>query len=53
MARGRPGHFQWLVFDTDQMFFILKSILFLILCRVRQGCLLFLRLDTWFMVTQL
>lgn len=24
MARGRPGHFQWLAFDTDQMFFHFK-----------------------------
>ena len=50
---GSHGHFEWLAFDTNQRFFILKSIFSLNLCQVLQGCVLFLGLDIFFMVTRL
>ena len=53
VAIGRQGHFVWLAFETDQRFLILKSIFPLNLCQVIQGCLLFLGLYKFFMVTRL
>ena len=54
LARGRHGHFVWLAFDTDQTFFNLKiNFLFEFVPKVLQGCLSFLGLDMFFMVTHL
>ena len=53
MYQVLQAHFELLAFDTDQRFFILKSIFSLILRQVLQVCLLFLGLDIFFMVNRL
>ena len=52
VATGKHGQFVELAFDTDQIFLILKSIFSLNLCEILHGCLLFLGLDMFFMVTR-
>ena len=52
LARGRHDHFVWPTFDREQRFFDLKiNFLFEFVSKVLQGCLSFLGLDTFFMVS--
>ena len=52
MYQVLQGHFfVWVAFDTDQRLLILKSGFSLNLSQVLQGCLIFLGLDMFFLVT--
>ena len=52
VGRGRHGHFEWWPLIQTIGFLILKSIFSLISCQVLQGCLLFVGLDMFSMVTR-
>ena len=52
MYQVLQGHFfVWVAFDIDQRLLILKSVFSLNLSQVLQGCLIFLGLDLFFLVT--